>query len=166
MSYQFTAEDKEFMVALLGTDELSIVIRTHIFVESKLLEFLELVVLDSKHLERMNLGYEQRVHLAVALGLKARYAKPLLSFGKLRNIFAHRLDSKITKDRIDALYKSFASEDKNLAQAAYKSANKQVPKTKGDSLQSAPISFQFILIAVIIRSMLIKAVKEVIDGKE
>ena len=117
-----TAVDEDepaFVAALMGQDELGIVVRAHIYIEARLIELLEHMVVDRKHLNQMDLDYAQRVHLTIALGLKPQHAPPLLALGTLRNTFAHRPEAKLTKDRVDNLYKAFSSEDKKIVQAAF-----------------------------------------------
>lgn len=100
-----TAEQSQFLEVVRGEDELGVVIRSHIYVESALVYLLKQLVVDGAYLEKLNLDYAQRVNLAVTLGLKATHAPPLLALGAIRNAFAHRLDTRLTKDRVDSLYK-------------------------------------------------------------
>ena len=74
MSNEADPSEHGFVGALFGEDELGVVVRAHIHIEAKLLELLELMVADPKHLERMDLDFGQRVNLAVALGLKPEHA--------------------------------------------------------------------------------------------
>ena len=151
-------DEPEILAALMGEDELGVVVRAHIYVEARLLELLHHFVTDQKYLERMELDYAQRVHFAVALGLKSQHAPPLLALGSLRNAFAHRPNTKLTKDRVDNLYKALSSDDKNLVHAAYIRTNSQMPKTVGPNFRALSPKDQFILIAVTLRSMLSAAV--------
>lgn len=155
------ATDKDepaFVAALMGEDELGVVVRAHIYIEARLFELLHRFVTDRKHLERMDLDYAQCVHLAIALGLKSQHAPPLLALGSLRDAFAHRPDTKLTKDRVDNLYKALSSDDKNLVHEAYTRTNSQMLKTVGPNFRALSPKDQFILIAVTLRSMLSAAV--------
>jgi len=72
----------EFIQSLQAEDELGLVVRAHIHIEAKLIDLLSLLA-EAKALEKMGLDYFQRVHLAVALGLKEEHSKGLLALGTL-----------------------------------------------------------------------------------
>jgi len=147
-------DEPAFIAALMGEDELGVVVRAHIYIEARLLELLDHFVIDRKHLGQMDMDYAQRVHLAIALGLKSQHAQPLLALGRLRNAFAHRPDSKLSKNCVDNLYKALSSGDKELVHAAFLRTNSQMLKTIGPSFRALSPKDQFILIAVTLRSML------------
>lgn len=166
MAIAVDKDESAFIAALMGEDELGVVVRAHIYIEARLLELLHHFVTDRKHLERMELDYAQRVHLAVALGLKSQHAPPLLALGSLRSAFAHRPDTKLTKDRVDNLYQALSSDDKKLVHAAYTRTNSQMLKTVGPNFRALSPKDQFILIAVTLRSMLSAAVISVSRGHD
>src|SRR5438477_11303402 len=87
---------EDFIKVLDGEDELGAVIRAHIHIEALLLELLRLLVKDEGALRKLNHEFSQSVDLAIALGLGPEHAKGLRAFGKLRNEFAHDLNSKLS----------------------------------------------------------------------
>jgi len=149
-----------FIGALFGEDELGVVIRAHINIEARLLELLELRVVDPKHLERMDLDFGQRVNLAVALGLKPEHAPALRALGSLRNAFAHRLDTLLTEDRVNNLYEALSAGDKEVVQTAYERTKAEMQGPDSPFKALSPKT-RFILISVALRSLLVAAIREV-----
>ncbi len=148
-----------FIESLKGEDELGVVIRSHIHVEAKLIEFLSLLA-DTKALDKMELEFFQRVNLAVALGLKEQHAKGLLALGKIRNDFAHKLGSSLTDSRVKNLYEALCPTDKAAVQDAYRLTESQLKQHHGKNFQSLPPRDRFVLIAVALQSLLIVAIHE------
>ena len=93
---------QRFNQALLGEDELGAVIRGHIHVESKLIEFIEARLPYPDGIKDLELDYFGRTKLAISLGLNPNFGPSLKFIGTLRNRFAHRLDVKIGKQDADA----------------------------------------------------------------
>jgi hypothetical protein len=155
------SDDIEFQLSLQGEDELGVVIRAHIYIESKLNALLERLLSSPKHLEKMNLEYSQRVQLAVAMGLLPQYESPLLALGTLRNHFAHRPGTKLSKDKVNNLYSSLSSEDKQLIQQSHDRTRRNLKtETTVQSFSRLTPKDQFILIAVALRALLHVAYKE------
>lgn len=150
-----------FVSALFGEDELGVVIRAHIHIEAKLLEFLELVVVDRKYLERMDLDFAQRVNLAVALGLKSEHVRALSALGTLRNTFAHRLDAQLSEDRVNNLYAVLSVGDKEVLQLAYERTNAQMAQSDAPPFKNLTPKERFIIISVALRAMLMAAIREI-----
>jgi hypothetical protein len=161
MSDATDPSEKAFVSVLFGEDELGIVVRAHIHIEARLLELLELLIVDVKHLERMDLDFAQRVNLAVALGLKAEHAPPLLALGTLRNVFAHRLDTQLSEDRVNNLYASLSAGDKEVVQLAYERTKTQLAKRDAPLFKKLSPKERFMLIAVALRGMLLVAIREI-----
>jgi hypothetical protein len=157
------SDQRAFIAALMGEDELGVVVRAHIHIEAVLLQLLDRMVVDSAKLKKLDLDYAQRVNLALALGLKLQYGAPLLALGSLRNAFAHRPDAKLSKDRVDNLYKSLAADDRQLVQRCYESTNSKMLR-KAPGLRSLPPKDQFVLMATTMRAMLIAASRHVESG--
>jgi hypothetical protein len=156
-----------FVRDLQGQDELGVVIRAHIHIEAHLNELVEKLVAEKERLKKANLEYHQLVHLAIALGLKEEHAGPLLALGNLRNTFAHQIDTALTKDRVDALYKSFSPSDKELAQHVYVKTNKQLKVNESSrSLRDLDPKDQFVLLATAIRGMLRAAIAQLEEAKK
>jgi hypothetical protein len=137
---------KAFVDALFGEDDLGVVVRAHIHVEAKLVEFLELLVVAPQHLERMKLEFEQKVNLAVALGLKPEHASGLSALGNLRNAFAHRLDAKLSEERVRNLYETLSGADKQARQVTYDKTNRDAGKSDAPPLKELSPRDRFILI--------------------
>lgn len=89
MSNQLSQIDEKFYNALAGEDDLGVVIRAQIHVESSVIEFINQKISDLKSLRRLRFG--QRVELACELGLNSELKSPLEKLGDLRNDFAHKI---------------------------------------------------------------------------
>ncbi|HTE15589.1 MAG TPA: hypothetical protein VK642_10980 [Burkholderiales bacterium] len=157
---KLSVEQDQFLEIVRGEDELGVVIRSHIYVESALVYLLKQLVTNSAFLDRLDLDYAQRVNLAVALGLKAGHAPPLLALGTIRNTFAHKLDTKLTKDKVDSLYKQFSPSDKEILHASFKQTMSKVSSIGVDDLRKLPPKDQFALLAIALRSLLLTAITE------
>ena len=99
-----TAIKPEFIKALLAEDEVGCVIRSHLYVEAQIDSFLELVVVDSKFLDNLDLSYTKKIELACCLGFDAQFRGALKRIGKLRNDFAHDLSSTLTQQVVSDLF--------------------------------------------------------------
>ena len=155
-----TAED-EFLKDLQGEDELGRVIRAHIHIEHHLGEFLDMVIPYPRYLETIQLDYAGKVNLAGAAGLPLGLVRPLLALGNFRNKMAHKLGTKITKPRVQDLYKTFGRDEKRNIQQSYERTWRefrvgQVPKLK--ELNPPDL---FVLMAVTLRAALLAAKIEV-----
>ena len=153
------AFDPEFFKALQGEDELGLVVRAHIHIEAKVLELLALCA-DSNFLEKMNLDYSQRVQLAVALGLKEEHARGLQALGKLRNIFAHKLNSSLTDERVDNLYKALSSIERDVIQRAYQTTEANLKRFEGRKFNQLPPRERFEFIVSAMQVVVISAINE------
>lgn len=99
---------------LRADDELGTVLRCHNFIEAKLYKVIEPFILDNISFRKANFTYEQIVLLAVSLGLNNDMLPCLNCFGTIRNKFAHDNGTKLTKNMMDSLYKSFPTEDREI----------------------------------------------------
>ena len=113
------AEVAELADDLSREDEMGMVVRAHIRVESLLIQTVDCLVLRPNLLPKLNLDYDQYVTLALALGLKEQFGPPLRVLGKLRNDFAHKLNTSLTKQSANNFYKSFGADDKRDVQACF-----------------------------------------------
>jgi hypothetical protein len=152
--------DEAFKAALESEDELGLVVRAHIHIESSLNRFIDGRLVHSSLLKKAQLDYAQKVHLATALGLLPKYASPLLALGNLRNAFAHQPGTQLTSDRVEALYKSLSSEDKSLVQESHQRARKKTPGSKIPTFSRLSAKAQFILLAISLRSLLLVAIQQ------
>lgn len=149
----------EFFQSLQAEDELGLVIRAHIHIEAKLIELLSLLA-EAKTLDKIGLEYSQRVHLAVALGLKEEHSKGLLALGTLRNTFAHKLGSSLTESRVRSLYEALSADDKVVVQGAYLRTESALNQHGGKKFQKLSPRDRFVLIAVALQSILLLAIRE------
>lgn len=105
--------------ALLGEDELGVVVRGHIVIEQELIEFIEMNLVNKSYLNAMSLDYSQRVKLAMALGLSQEKGPALQAIGKLRNAFAHNIEKGISDEDAKNIYKSLGEEAMIVTNRAY-----------------------------------------------
>jgi len=98
-----------FITALVRQDELGAVIRAQIYLEHELLEFLRERLAEPDALLRSDVSFARLVRLAVALGLPSELGKALHAFARIRNHFAHRLDSKLTEKIVNEFCNSFTT---------------------------------------------------------
>ncbi len=87
-----------------NTDELGLVVRSHLYIESLLNELLSELIPFSEHLDQMHLKYSDKVKLACAMGLDAELKPMLLSLGSLRNKFSHNINTKIDAELVKDLH--------------------------------------------------------------
>lgn len=112
-------DEGPFIAAMTQGDALAIVIRAVILIEYQLIKFIEARMAVPKQLEKIDLTYADRVHLAAALGLRPDLVRPLLALGTIRNKFAHRLDTSFGKSEADNFYETFPAFDKKGIEYAY-----------------------------------------------
>ena len=151
--------NEQFHADLLNEDELGAVIRGHLHVEYCLNKLLKRQIPFFDGLEKLNLVYEVKIVLAIAMGLNSQYEKPLKGIGLIRNKYAHRPEFKISESDTRNWHKTFSTEDKNIIQGAYQSTNKDLDREHIPFSKHKPID-QFILLAVTIRQVLIAARKQ------
>jgi len=108
-----------FVEALAHEDELGCVVRAHLHIEHLVDQHLELVFPNMSALRSAHLEYDARVSILEALGYKPIITRALRALGSLRNSFAHRLDFKLTPDRMDNLFKSLDPEFKAIMHETY-----------------------------------------------
>jgi hypothetical protein len=99
----------EFLNALLGEDDLGVVVRTHIHIESSVNVLLDLLIPFPGELP--NLRYQQKLKLCCALGMDKTLFPPLKELGDLRNSFAHNIEAKLTTASVAKLFKQIAPDD-------------------------------------------------------
>jgi hypothetical protein len=160
-------KDKQFIADLQGEDELGTVIRTHLYVEHYVNQIIDIVVPHPENLKSINLDFQGKVNLLVALGVDSNIKKPLIVLGKLRNKFAHQPDYKITKLETRDLYQNLSGKDKELLHNCYKTLsdiypeNRLAPKFKDLSPRE-----NFTLLAIAIRGIIVAALRKVQEQKQ
>jgi len=147
--------DLDFYTALNGEDDLGAVIRTHLFIEYLLDEYLDNVFNDYKSLDLLHLEYNEKLSLASAILFKKEDSKALKAIGNLRNRFAHNLDAKLDKQTVDNLYTSLSTSDKEIVKNAHENI---IERDRGDKKKAKfndlPPKERFVYIAIAIKARL------------
>ena len=154
------SDEAAFHAELQGEDVLGVVVRAHIRVELCLNELIEALGADPRHVDKMNLDFAQRVHLALALGLSDSYSSALLAMGALRNKFAHQADARLGKQEINNLYKSLSSDDRNVVVQAYERTKKQLGREEMPVFRKLDPKDQLVFIAIGLRAALDIAIRQ------
>ncbi len=154
--------DERFVAALLGEDELGVVVRAHIHIEAGINAFLDIAVPHPSLLPRLR--YEQRVRLACALGLHERWFEPLKLLGDIRNRFGHRLDTILTDAMVSDICNALLKTD---LEGFMRGVTAALPDVKTmDEFRKLSPKRQFILLAVALDKMLAQARGEFLESRE
>jgi hypothetical protein len=106
---------ESFITVLLRQDELGAVVRAQIYIEHVLLEYISRRAPDRK---TSGLSFAQLAKLALDLGLPQRFNQPLRSFARIRNQFAHKLDTKLTEPVVKVFCHAFSKQMRSDADEA------------------------------------------------
>jgi hypothetical protein len=102
------AEVKQFLSEVWNEDTLSVLMRTHLRTESKLIRLLEQCLPNPKALDIDRMRFSNKVEFVSALNLITEHAtRALKMLNKLRNRFAHNLEAEIKQADVDALLLCF-----------------------------------------------------------
>jgi hypothetical protein len=94
-------------LGLVGSDPLTVVIRGHIFIESRLANLIESKLVEPGAIDVGRLNFHNKVGLAVALGsLPIELKQSLKTLNGLRNRLAHNVHAQITRADAERLFKS------------------------------------------------------------
>jgi len=118
--------DPLFYEVMSKEDDLGVVIRAHIHIESTIIEYINQKISDLKSLRRLRFG--QRLELACELGLSPELKAPLKILGDLRNDFAHKINAALTDEKIRVFFDSFDTETQQFFQIAYESTGSSMLK--------------------------------------
>jgi hypothetical protein len=110
--------DPEFYSLIAGAPVLEAIIKGAIGVEVEMEELFSLHFVDFESLVEMRLTYDQKVKLTIAIGLERRLSSPLMALAKIRNRFAHNLDSEFSDSDADNFYAAFAKEDRRIMETS------------------------------------------------
>lgn len=153
---EISAIDESALYAAMAKDDaLEVTIKGAIFIEHQLIGFVEERVVSTKALNRMNLSFEDRVNLAVALGLRETLQPPLKAMASIRNKFAHRLDASVSKSDMDAFRNTFTPEDKAKLELVYQRTRKKTNSKKPAKFSSLTELEQFTHYVVSLRGILV-----------
>lgn len=150
-SIEIQSSINELAKDLFREDEIGAVIRAHIRLESILIKLVESLITSPKHLNRLNLDYDSYVNLALALGLDEDLGPVLHAMGKLRNNFAHKLDTKLDSGVVNNLYQALSNREKQQLQTSFSQMrNENEDLKKVSKISELSPGDQFKIIAVII----------------
>ena len=152
MSNQLPQIDEKFYQALAGEDDLGVVIRAQIHVESSVIEFINQKISDLKSLRRLRFG--QRVELACELGLNSELKSPLKKLGDLRNDFAHKIYANLSKDKVESFYNVFDEKTKGFFQTAYEATGSEMLKEIPNFSGLCPKD-KFVIMATILKARVV-----------
>jgi hypothetical protein len=99
--------------------------------------------------------YEQRVRLLCALGLDNRWFAPLKVLGDIRNAFGHRLNTRLSDELVNSMYKAFSDADRDGFMLGVKAALPTV--TTNEAFVVLPPKTRFVFLAVALDKMLADA---------
>jgi hypothetical protein len=111
----FDDDDRKesFLTVLLRQDELGAVVRAQIYIEHVLIEF---IASRPDAPKTVGLSFSQLVTLALKLGLPQQFNQPLRAFARIRNLFAHRLDTELTEDLVKEFCHAFSKQMRKMAE--------------------------------------------------
>lgn len=104
-------DNARFYADLTHETSLVVVVKAAIHLELETNKLIRSLVVDPNQYDKIDMTYNQRVQLAVAMGMQPRLLGPLQALGRIRNRFAHELRLEISKSDADGFYKSFAPVD-------------------------------------------------------
>ncbi len=155
--------DEQFLGALLGDDELGLVIRAHIHIESGINELLDVAVPHPKQLP--HLRYEQKLKLACALGLQERLFKPLNILGHIRNAFGHNLNTSISEVNVNDLYGALAEQDRKGFLLGIEANLVRLRIQNVDQFPTLSPRVRFIFLAIGLDKAMAQARSEFLEGR-
>ena len=111
---EFRESFRKFLDDTRGESQLQIILRGHLYIESEILSLLNLALKHPKYILGKNFSFENKLNLAVALGLIAEenihaYKK----LNKIRNNFAHELGYELTEKDFNDFISTFSRELKD-----------------------------------------------------
>ena len=107
----------DFYQSLISEDELGVVIRAHIYVESSINDFIENSVPSPEKLPRLT--YEAKLRLACALGMDEDHFQALKLLGDIRNQFGHNLSAHLSDQKVNELFSKLPESAQTAVMASY-----------------------------------------------
>lgn len=143
------AIDPSFLKALLAEDEVGCVIRSHLYVEAQIDRYLELAVVDPKHLDDLDLSCAKKIELLCCLGFDTKFRGVLKRLARLRNDLAHDLSSSLTQQAVGDLYNALPKLGRQAVHASvgllHQALGAAGPVAKYETL---PVKLQFVLVVL------------------
>lgn len=134
---------------LLKDDDLGVIVRAHIYIETELDEFIRARLDQPEALKSLKLDFDGRANLAVGLGLDKGLKALISSIGSLRNDFAHNLRGEIGRQEANNLRKAMKPPYIDACRVAYKKTLDKLQSTdKPKSINDLPPKDQVILYLV------------------
>jgi len=104
--------------SLSTEDPLGVVIRGHLYVESRLIQLIEEALVDPGAIDLTRLNFPVKLDLAVALGLLSENDKRgYAALNALRNRVAHKADIEIVDTDERQVHKALTAEQRSLGEA-------------------------------------------------
>jgi hypothetical protein len=145
--------DRSCFDLLQSQDELGALIRAHFQIDARLQRVLEALTPHPRQLP--DLCYQQRAHLAVALGLDCRMLPVIQMLGHLRNRAARYFSAGLTDTTVNQLFGLLGKDDRAAVLAMHRE------RAGSDCVyQQAPPLQRFIVIAAIVDQFLAAAIAE------
>lgn len=150
-----------FFESLAGEDVLGVVVRAAAQVDYQLIKLIDEVAVHRSALgSPSGWTYEQRIRIAIAMGLDPRLGPPLRSFGKIRNKYAHEVGFSLSDSDVKNLYESFDAHEKDVIQKVYNRTRENHPNrpkniselSSFEKLQIYAVSLRNIIVAARIQS--------------
>lgn len=151
--------DQEFYSLMARVEPFEMVIKSAIVIEGEIEEIFNKAFFDPARLTKMELRYEQKVELVLALGLDERFGPPLRSLAKLRNVFAHNLEAKFSKSEADNFYSSFHKKDRKITHDTYERMDRALT-TPFDEIEPAEL---YVLSVISLRAAIKVAQKQTLE---
>lgn len=111
--------DLEFFMLMAKAKELELVIKSAIVVETAMEDLFSAAFEKPQYIFDMNMKYEQKIGIALAIGLDERFKAPLTTLANLRNKFAHNLNVAFGKDEAKNFFGTFHKIDRAIARDNY-----------------------------------------------
>lgn len=155
--------DQAFYDHLSADDELGVVVRAHIHVEANVNAFVQAIIPYPDRLPRLQ--YEGRLRLACALGLRHDHFEALKLLGDIRNSFGHRLDAKLTNEKVNELYSKLPEETQEIVLTGYKTAAQKAGHQSPQKFSTLDAKSRFVFIVVILKSFVLVAAHKAETGQ-
>lgn len=111
---------EQFSKDLAREDELGIILRAHLHIEFQLKEFIFLFLPFSERCDWLKVSYAARVEIALSLGLPEDMRKPLEAIVKMRNDFAHKINTMLDKKTALDFYNGLSDRHREAVKLCYK----------------------------------------------
>lgn len=146
--------DEELSKHLSAEDEMGVVIRAHIHIEANLSEFIDKAIPHPELLSK-RMPYESRVRLACSLGFEKEYLDSLKLLGDIRNEFGHKLNARLTDEKVNELYSKLPSMARNGVLVAYEATKNKLEKHDAPAFDKLSAKDRFSLIAVALKMFVV-----------